>query len=83
MAHKIKSLHPKNNAEFNVQLLGDCMSLCYPIQYVKEDLGIIAYELKSEYFDVDRMEFMCETPDGKMQSRYLKMSRDSMLINYN
>jgi hypothetical protein len=87
MNHKIESLDPHNGKELNTQLLGDIISLTMPRRIWAEALGIINYELKSKYFDVDKCEWFCITEyDGEKCSipyNEIKTTQENLLAQFN
>lgn len=87
MNHKIESLDPHSGKEINTELLGDIISLTMPRRILEEALGIINYELKSKYFDIDRCEWMCITEYGgeKCHIPYnnIKTTQENLLAKFN
>lgn len=87
MNHKIESLDPHSGKEINTELLGDIISLTMPRRILEESLGIINYELKSKYFDIDRCEWMCITEYGgeKCHIPYneIKTTQENLLAKFN
>jgi hypothetical protein len=87
MNHKIESFDPHSGKETNTELLGDIIFLTMPRRILEETLGIINYELKSKYFDVDRCEWVCTSEYGgeKCLIPYneIKTTQENLLAKFN